>query len=221
MGKKTSVYDEILQGYLSLRNEQRSVEDRARASIEDAQSSIEANTARINEAVAVGDQDTFVQLSTENAKHSASIEFFKRVLNKAKSENRPEADSKADILYRKADAEINRIKSEYTAEVCEALKPIIEKSNDVLLQLELLELAKNRILLNIKHQQETVRIQFNYNEIPMMRGLNQMLQSPDCIKEMCGKGVSDHGTMTAVIANGNKWDNPARSRFNEEAAKWI
>jgi len=221
MKRNESVYDEILQGYLSLRNEQRNVEDRARASIEDAQANIDANTAKMSEAVAVGDQDTFVQLSAENERHSASIEFFKRILSKAKTENQPEADSKADMLYHKADVEINRIKSEYVTEICEALKPIIEKSNDVLLQVELLELAKNKILLNLEHKQAQFRVGFNYNDISMMRGLNQMLQSPDCIKEMCGKGVTDEGIMSGIIATGNKWDKPAKSRFNEEAAKWI
>lgn len=221
MKKKDSVYESVLQGYLSMINERRTFEDRTKAGIEDEQASIDANTARMNEAVAGGDKDTFMLLSMENAKHNASIEFYKKALKSYSSENQASTDSKAEALYHMADAEINRIKSEYTAEVCEALKPIIEKSNDVLLQVELLELAKNKIRYNLEHKPEEFRIQFNYNDIGMMRGLNQMLQSPDCITEMCGKDVTDQATLSAIVCNGNKWDKPARSRFSEEASKWL
>lgn len=219
MGKRDNVYDEVLSGYLALRNDMLNKERTAAEKIEKAQNSIDNNSALMNEAVTSGDQAFYTKLFEENIKNNATIQFFREVLKKAKDSTGAEAD--AHELYKKADAEIVRIKSEYEKEMRKALAPIIDMSNEALLQVELLEFAKNRILFNLEHKPEKFRIRFNYNDIPLMRGLNQMLQSPDCIKEMCGKGVSDPGTMTAVIANGNKWDNPAISRFNEEAAKWI
>ena len=222
MGKKSKVYSEVLNGYLALRDEQRTVESRAKASIEDAQNNIEINTAKMKEAVSSGDQNTYVQLSSENDRLKGTIAFFKEVLEKLKKDQEVSINEKADMLYREADAEIVRIKSEYANEMTKALKPIIEMSNDVLLQVELLELAKNKILRDIEHKPDKFRIQWNYNEYPMMRGLDQMLQHPDCVEKMkSGSVVIDPITHMTLVASRNNWDITSKSRFSEEAAKWV
>lgn len=221
MGKRNTVYDEVLNGYLALRNDMISKERTAHEKIAEAKNSIENNSALMDEAVNTGDQDRFVNLHVENEKNKAIIEFFTNVLNQVKKTDAT-TEQTADELRRKANVEIQRIKQEYTKRICKELVSIVELSNDALLQVELLELAKNKILFNIEHKPENFRIKFNYNDIPMMQGLDQMLQNPSCIQEMkTGKVSAIPNSSIPIVTSRNNWDLPAKNKFSEEAAKWI
>lgn len=220
MGKKNSVYDEVLNGYLVLRNEVLEKEQKAEEKIAEARNNIDSNSVLMDAAVNAGDQEGFTKLFEDNVKNNATIEFFKQVITKLK--NSSLSDTNTEELYKKADAEITRIKGEYVSDLCKALQPVIEMSNNVLLQIELLEMAKNKIRLNLEHKQESYRIQWNYNEYPVIGALDRMLQNPDFVKEMKSDiSVNQSTNAIPVMVGRNNWDITAKTKYNEEAKKWI
>lgn len=222
MRKRSTVYDEVFKNYLSLRNKQIETERKANEKIKEAEASISENESKMSAAIASGDQDSYVLAHTENLKNRATIDFFKETLKKIKGTNDADTVSESKELYHKADAEIARIKSEYAKEMCKALEPIIELSNNTLIQIELLELAKNKILHNLQHEPEKFRVSFSFNDIPMMRGLNAMLQSPDCIAELkSGQIAVNPESRTLITVSKNEWDSAAKKAFSEEAGKWV
>lgn len=153
MGK--TVYDQLLKRYTDLRSAYLKKVADAKNGIELAQKALESNSAKMAEAIAKEDQDTYVRLSAENDKHEKAIEYYTELLNKIQSDEQSDSaydpDEVNDMLQT-AKAEISRISAEYEKKMRDLANQMQLVSAEARVQYSLLRLARNKIASNLAHK---------------------------------------------------------------------
>lgn len=213
--KSETVYESLLREYLQARQADLEKTATARAKVDEADKTIEANKSLMEEATAAGDMPTYTALKIETTKAEECKKFYKGVL--AKAEQNPCISPEAALaMYRKANAEIEKIKQEYNRAMVEAVKPIIELSNDTWLKIYLLQYAMNRIESNLEHKPRG----FYPNLLAglhVMGSFDKLLQTD----EYKQNNPDVPGDVKLEPGKRYEWQDPAKAAFKEEAAKWI
>lgn len=148
--RTNATYEKLLKEYTALKSVEDGKTSNARAKIEEANKAIEKNKVLMEEATKRGDLDTYAELKADTAKNNEVIKFFTGVLEDTKR-NATMDNATATKLYGMANKEIQDLKKEWHEKMIEALRPLIALTNDYLLQMRLLEMAKNKIKNNLEH----------------------------------------------------------------------
>lgn len=148
--KTNAVYEQILKEYTVLKSAEDSKTTNARSKIEEANKQIDKNTSLMEAATKRGDLEAYAELKADTAKNTEIIKFFTGVLENAKR-NASIDNVTAQNLYAMANKEIQDLKKEWHEKMIEALRPLTALTNDYLLQMRLLEMAKNKIKNNLEH----------------------------------------------------------------------
>lgn len=142
-------YEKILKEYLALKSAEESKTSNAHAKIEEANKQIEKNNALMAEATKRGDLDKYAELKADTAKQTEVVKFFTKVLEDTRR-NSSIAHEDAVKLYAAADKETSTLNAEWHKKFAEAIRPLVELTNDYWLQLRMLEMAKNNIKNNLE-----------------------------------------------------------------------
>lgn len=199
---KKKVYEDILNRYTSLRSEYLKKEADAERSIEDARNHIRNNSELMAEAVAAGDQQTYIKLHTETARYKADIQFFEELLERLHSDSAFPSDDIHTMLSA-AKEEESRIKKQFNEEIEKMIQPIIEYAERINLELELLRLAQNKISINLAHGKYGRLNLFDYTGIPALPVLNNLK------KNLVFKEIRTDA------------ESKAREEFQTEVSRWI
>lgn len=214
MSKKNPVYDELFKKYTTARKATKEKEMNALSKIDEAESSIEENKKMMDEALMNEDQETYTRLYEANAKNTAKISFFKGILCKLKDSNK-DSEIEAHELYMNADTEISRLKSEFEEEFVKRMMPVLEYAENIKLQVELLELAKNRISNNLENKKSSMLIANSaLTSFPLMGMLDSMVNNATFQKVSRKMSSPD-----AKILFYN-WHFSADEKYSAEKAKW-
>lgn len=211
--KNMSVYEDLLSQYNTLKAVENEKVTNANNKIAAAKEKIEKNKALMEEATKRGDMDIYAELNADNAKNTEIIKFFERVLA-AEKQNGAITPEAARDLYNKADVEMAVIKSNYNKSMLEAIKPLIELSNDTYKKLYLLEMAKSKISINLEHKH--CAIGAVTLDLHMMSKLDRLLQCNDYKKlspDVKGEEKYEYKQYD--------WQAPARAEIAKEAARWT
>lgn len=210
-----TVYESLLREYTEIRKADLKKTETAREKIAEADKTIETNKRLMEDATTTGDMLLYATLKSEANKAEETRKFYKGVV--AKAEKTPcIAPEAARALYSKANAEIERVKQEYNNAMVEALKPIVELSNDAWSKLYMLYYAKNRIESNLEHKSSGFTPNI-LNTMHLMSALDKIMQT-DEYKKLC---ADVDPVVKRDLFRKHEWWSPATAAFQEEAAKWI
>lgn len=211
--KNTKVYEDLRQEFLKLYDAERDKTDKARAKIDEANEQIERNKVLMEEATKNGDLDKYAELKADTAKNNEIIKFFTGVLESTKR-NACIDPGQANRMYAAADKEIAALKNKYNKDMVEALRPIIEMSNEAFLQIKLLEMAKSKIKKCLEHSNDIIASTFLEN-MHVMTSLDKLLQCDDYKRYNPDvKGDAKHAFRRY------EWQDPAKAKLAEESARW-
>lgn len=214
MGRKNFVYENLFKEYNALRLEELKKTNNAMDKIKDAKAKIEENKKEMEKATEAGDLEAYAELNADNAKNEEIIKFFSGVLEAAK-QNTSTTPEKITELCQIANAEIKEIKDNYNAKFIELMQPIIELSLATKTQVDLLELAKDKIHQNLAKDKNFAPYNDSFCKSDTMKLLNQLLQNNDYKHLDQSHNVNLNGRVE------NIWFAKANETRQREAAKWL
>lgn len=214
MAKTNAVYEEIFKEYTKLKSAEDNKTANARAKIEEAAKQIDTDKSLMEEATKRGDLEAYAGLKADSAKHTEIVKFFTGVLENAKR-NPVITQEEATRLYMMASKEQATLKDEYNARMLEAIKPIIEFTNEIDLQIKLLEMAKNKIKNNLEHSPGMFTPDFVSN-MHMHDKFDKLLQCDDY--KRLSPDVS--AEIKRDLYERYEWQAPIAADLTREAARW-
>lgn len=202
---KKTVYEQLLDRYLSLRNIYAAKETELRSEIAKTTRAINDNKSKLAEAVQNEDQATYIRVSSEQATLESELSYYGQVLNNLlEAKERDDAydmDEVQDIMNT-ASSELNKLCADYNSKIKEMLQPIIDYTNEVKLQYALLRTVKKKTSDNLaKGRYGSVTI-FDYSQLPVMGQFDGFLRR-----------ISDNPPL--------ELDADIKAQVGQEVRKWI
>lgn len=211
--KNTSVYEEMLKEFTTLKAAEDNKTSTARAKIAEANNKIESNNKLMEEATRRGDLESYAELKAENAKATEIVKFYTGVLENVRKVPSIEP-GEANRLYAMANREIAALKDEYNAKMIEAIRPIIAFTNELYLQMQLLEMAKNKIRNHLEHTPGTFSADYISN-MHIMDKFDKLLQCDD-YKRLCPDVKGDE----KYAFKRYEWQSPIKAELAKESTRW-